>query len=100
MIRSFVNNLSRLKLSAKLSYKYVKDLAMFPFKAYTYRSIYLGVSRAIDSIGNGYQKPESFERIVYIGQEEDIGAWEIDTDYRLGGNSKASIQMVDGYRII
>ncbi|OMJ95651.1 hypothetical protein SteCoe_897 [Stentor coeruleus] len=35
--------------------------------------------------------------IGYIGSEEDIFAWELDTDFRVGGNSIASIEMKKGY---
>lgn len=35
--------------------------------------------------------------VGYIGSAEDLYAWFIDTDYRVGGNSTASMEMKNGY---
>jgi hypothetical protein len=41
----------------------------------------------------------SEQSIVYLGKPEDLYAWDLDTDYRVGGNSTASIEAIDDYSI-
>jgi hypothetical protein len=48
----------------------------------------------MNGVENKEQEPTP---LVYIGKEEDVMAWKIDTDYSLGGNSLASLELVDNY---
>lgn len=87
MLKKIADNFRALRLSARFATKYTKDQMYFPFKMYAYRNLYLDVSRTIEFFQEKERASEYSEEIVYLGKEEDVLAWHVDTDYRLGGNS-------------
>ena len=74
MIQKIGNSLYRLRLSSRLSYKYVKDLIKFPFQIYTNRMLYADILNTINFLSFKAIPVKESENVVYIGKEEDIGA--------------------------
>lgn len=97
MLKKIAYNLHILRLSARLATKYTLDKINHPFKMYSYRNQYPDVSRTIDFFKEKERAPEYSEEIVYLGKEEDVLAWQVDTDYRLGGNSTATLNFFKDY---
>ena len=81
----------------KFSYKHSMDIAKIPYHSYAKRKVYLDIQGTMDYISKKDQVQRLPDKIAYIGQVEDILAWKIDTDYSQGGNSMASLEVIEDY---
>lgn len=87
----------RLSLSTRFSFKYTKDKLKLPFALYSESDLYsdLSYSRKIMTMS----QTEDLKPIclAYVGKPEDILGWKVDTDFSQGGNSAASLELIDDY---
>ena len=81
----------------KFSYKHSIDLVKIPYNSYARRKVYLDIQGTMDYIAGKDLMKKSSDKIAYVGQIEDILAWKIDTDYSQGGNSMASLEVIEDY---